>query len=159
MIPVGNSDRSALAVFWGRVGVRTASSLEESNKRFALHEGTVSMIQTKSLDLFAGISVADYAEALKWYEQLIGSPPTFFPHDTEAVWELAEHRYLYIVQQPKNAGHARATLFVGDLDALVEQIALRGLDPATCENFPNGVRKMTYRDADGNEIGFGGGPS
>jgi hypothetical protein len=117
------------------------------------------MIQSKSLDLFAGIPVTDYAEALNWYEQLIGSPPAFFPHDTEAVWEVAEHRYLYIVQQPANAGFARIMLFVSDLDLLVEQIARRGLDPATRENYPNGVRKITYRDADGNEIGFGGGPN
>jgi hypothetical protein len=47
------------------------------------------MIQTKSLDLFAGIPVTDYAAALKWYERLLGSPPTFFPHDKEAMWELA----------------------------------------------------------------------
>jgi hypothetical protein len=67
------------------------------------------MMQTTKLDLFAGIPVADYAAALKWYERLLGSPPTFFPHDTEAVWELAEH-----------------------------------------------VRKITYRDPDGNEIGYGG---
>jgi hypothetical protein len=56
------------------------------------------MIQAKSLDLFAGIPVADYAAALKWYAQLLGSSPTFFPHDKEAVWELAEHRNLYVVQ-------------------------------------------------------------
>ena len=123
-----------------------------------LNEGTVSMIETKSLDLFAGVPVADYARALKWYEQLLGSPPAFFPHDTEAVWEVAEHRYLYIVQQAEDAGHARLTLFVGDLDALIEQIADRGLEPAKRENYSNGVRKITYRDADGNEIGFGGGP-
>jgi hypothetical protein len=117
------------------------------------------MIQTTSLDLFAGVPVTDYARALKWYEQLLGSPPAFFPHDTEAVWELAEHRYLYVVQQQENAGHARLTLFVAELDTLVKQIADRGLDPATRENYPNGVRKITYRDADGNEIGFGGGPN
>jgi len=116
------------------------------------------MIQTKSLDLFAGIPVADYAKALKWYERLLGSPPTFFPHDTEAVWELAEHRYLYIVQQPENAGHAMLTLFVGDLDGLVARIADRGLDPAKRETYSNGVCKITYCDADGNEIGFGGAP-
>ena len=56
----------------------------------------ISMIQTKSLDLFAGIPVADYAAALRWYERLLGSPPTFQPHDTEAVWEVAERRYVYI---------------------------------------------------------------
>ncbi len=116
------------------------------------------MLQTATLDLFAGIPVADYAAALKWYERLLGFPPAFFPHDTEAVWELAEHRYLYIVQQPEHAGHARHTLFVGDFDALIAQIAERGLDPAQRETYSNGTRKTTYRDPDGNEIGFGGAP-
>ena len=116
------------------------------------------MIPTTSLDLFAGIPVADYAEALKWYERLLGSSPTFFPHDTEAVWELAEHRYLYIVQQHENAGHARHTLFVDNFDAIIAQITERGLAPALQETYSNGVRKTTYRDPDGNEIGFGGAP-
>ena len=123
-----------------------------------LDEGIRNMIQTKSLDLFAGIPVADYAAAREWYQRLLGSPPTLFPHDTEAVWEVAEHRYMYIVQQPEHAGHAMHTLFVEGLDALVEQIANRGLDPAKRETYPNGVRKTTYRDPDGNEIGFGGAP-
>ena len=50
------------------------------------------------------------------------------------------------------------TRFVEDLDTLVVQIAGRGLDPAEQETYSNGVRKTTYRDADGNEIGFGGAP-
>ena len=116
------------------------------------------MIPATTLDLFAGIPVADYAAALKWYERLLGGPPSFFPTDTEAVWELAEHRYLYIVQQPEHAGHARHTLFVDDLEAVVAPIAARGLEPAQRETYANGVRKTTYRDADGNEIGFGGAP-
>ncbi len=116
------------------------------------------MLQTTALDLFAGIPVADFAAALHWYERLLGFPPTFFPNDTEAVWELAEHRYVYVVQQPENAGYARHTLFVDDLDALVAQIAERGLDPATREPYANGVCKITYRDPDGNEIGHGGVP-
>jgi len=117
------------------------------------------MVQTKSLDLFAGVPVADYAKAVKWYEQLLGFPPAFFPNDTEAVWKLAEHRYLYIVQQLENVGHARLTLFVDNLDEIAEHIDARGLRPAKREDYPNGVRKFTYRDADGNETGFGGGPN
>jgi hypothetical protein len=31
----------------------------------------------------------------------------------------------------------------------------RGLAPATQETYPNGVRKTTYIDPEGNEIGFG----
>jgi hypothetical protein len=60
------------------------------------------------------------------------------------------------VQQPENAGHARLTLFVGDLEALVAQIADRGLEPAKRETYADGVSKITYRDADGNEIRFAG---
>ncbi len=111
-----------------------------------------------ALDLFAGIPVNDYAAALAWYQRLFGSPPTFFPSDTEAVWELAEHRFVYIVQQPEHAGHAMHTIIVDDLDALVAKIADRGLEPTKRETYANGMRKITYRDPDGNEIGFGGVP-
>ena len=108
--------------------------------------------------LFAGIPVNDYAAALAWYERLLGSPPSSFPHDTEAVWELAEHRLVYIVQRPEHAGHAMHTIMVDDLDSQVAGIAQRGLEPTQRETYPNGVRKITYVDPDGNEIGFGGVP-
>jgi hypothetical protein len=78
------------------------------------------------------------------------------PSAKEAVWELAEHRSLFIEERPEHAGHAMHTIFVDDLDALVEGIANRGIEPAEQETYSNGVRKATYRDADGNEIGFGG---
>lgn len=108
------------------------------------------------LDLFAGIYVSDYAAAKDWYVRLLGSEPAFLPHDTEAVWELAEHRYVYINENGKHAGHSAQTIFVGDLDSWVAQIAERGIEPAERETYPNDVRKVTFRDPDGNEIGFGG---
>ena len=72
-----------------------------------------------AVDLFAGIPVGDYERALAWYQRLLGSGPSFLPNATEAVWELAEHRFVFIEVRPEHA---------------------------------------TYRDPDGNEIGFGGGP-
>lgn len=111
-----------------------------------------------TVDLFAGIPVTDLAAALGWYEKLLGSAPSFFPNDVEAVWDVAEHRYLYIELLPEHAGHARHTLFVEDLDAVVAGITDRGLEPANRETYDNGVRKITYRDPDGNEIGYGGAP-
>jgi predicted enzyme related to lactoylglutathione lyase len=109
-----------------------------------------------AIDLFAGIAVRDYAAAVAWYERLFGSPPSFLPTETEAVWELGEHRYVFIEQRPDNAGHARHLLFVDDLDARIAKVAERGLEPAERETLANGVRKITYRDLDGNEFGFGG---
>jgi predicted enzyme related to lactoylglutathione lyase len=108
--------------------------------------------------LFAGIPVSDFAAALPWYERLFGGPPSMFPHDTEAVWELADHRSVYIVQRPEHAGHALHTIIVHDLDTRVAEIAQRGLEPVTRDAYPDGVRKITYADPDGNEIGFGGVP-
>lgn len=45
-----------------------------------------------SVDLFAGISVSNRTAVLPWHERFWGDEPAFFPHDTEAVWEVAEHR-------------------------------------------------------------------
>jgi catechol 2,3-dioxygenase-like lactoylglutathione lyase family enzyme len=109
-------------------------------------------------DLFAGIPVRDYQVAAAWYERLLGGPPSFLPNDTEAVWELAENRYLYIDVRPEHAGHAMHTVFLSDFDDRLAQIAQRGLEPAEIETYENGVRKAVFHDPDGNEIGLGGGP-
>jgi hypothetical protein len=50
------------------------------------------------------------------------------------------------------------TIFVEDLDALVAQIADRGVEPSNPETYSTGVRKVTYHDPDGNEMGFGAAP-
>jgi predicted enzyme related to lactoylglutathione lyase len=116
------------------------------------------MLHTTKLDLYAGIPVADYTVAVAWYQQLLGSPPTSIPYDTEAVWEIAEHRYLYLWQQSEHTGHAVHLLFVDDLDDLMAQIAKRGLEPAVRETYSNGIQRAAYRDTDGNEIVFCGSP-
>ncbi|GAA4824412.1 VOC family protein [Nocardioides caeni] len=110
------------------------------------------------VELFAGVCVRDYAQALPWYEALLGGPPTFRAHDTEAVWELAPHRWLVVEQRPERAGHATQTVFVDDLDARVAAASERGVEPADQETYGDGVRKVIFRDTDGNEIGFGGNP-
>jgi hypothetical protein len=51
------------------------------------------------------------------------------------------------------------TVFVADFDVRLSHIAERGLEPAERETYTYGVRKATFRDPDGNEIGFGGAPA
>jgi Glyoxalase/Bleomycin resistance protein/Dioxygenase superfamily len=107
------------------------------------------------LHLFAGLRVRDFHAARAWYEQLLGEP-TFFPHATEAVWTVAEDRSIYIVEHAHGAGCGVVTIFLDDLDAHISAIAARGLEPEATETYANGVRKVLYRDPDGNELGFGG---
>ncbi|WP_067669429.1 VOC family protein [Nocardia miyunensis] len=108
-----------------------------------------------ALYLFAGIPVADFTAALTWYEKLLGAPPDSFPQEAEAVWQLAQERLIYIIQRPEHAGHGMLTVIVDDLDERVDAASLRGVEPAKSETYDNGVRKITYSDPDGNEIGFG----
>jgi hypothetical protein len=103
--------------------------------------------------LFAGLPVSRYQ-----YKRLMGSEPAFLPNATEAVWELAGHRYLYIAELPERAGRALLTVFVDDLDDGVGSIRARGIQPAARETYGNGLRKVIYRDPGSNEIGFGGAP-
>lgn len=111
-----------------------------------------------ALYLFAGIPVSDYAAGLAWYETLMGQPPAFIPNNHEAVWELAEHRYFYIELRPEFAGHAMVTVLVERLDERLAEMAQRGLEPFRREDYDNGVRKIIFRDPEGNEIGFGDSP-
>jgi hypothetical protein len=107
--------------------------------------------------LFAGVRIADFEAALPWYERLLGGPPSFRAHETEVVWELAEHASVFIHEGPEPGG-AEHTILVDDLDARVAEIAGRGIEPDRRETYSNGVRKAIYRDVDGNEISFGGTP-
>lgn len=114
------------------------------------------VISSRRLDLFAGVAVSDFSTALPWYGKLFGGPPSFLAHDTEAVWELAPRRYVYIVETQSGAGHARATIFLSHLDLFLSRARRRGVEPHALEWYPNRVRKVTFRDADGNELAFGG---
>lgn len=111
-----------------------------------------------SVNLFAGARVRNFATARAWYEQLLGEV-AFLAHDTEAVWMLADHRFVYVVEDADRAGGAAITIFTDDLEDTVAEIASRGLAPTERETYSNGVRKIIYRDPDGNEIGFGGPPA
>ncbi len=47
----------------------------------------------------------------------------------------------------------------GRATARLSGIAARGLTAARRETYANGIRKATFHDPDGNEIGFGGAPA
>lgn len=108
------------------------------------------------VDLFAGFPVADYQPALQWYRQLLGSEPSFYPNDREAVWEVGEHCFVYFEVLPDTAGGSLSMVMVDDLDARVDAIAARGIDPTRVERYEGAMRKIVYTDPDGNEISFGG---
>ena len=77
--------------------------------------------------LFAGTAVTDFAEARAWYERLMGRPPDMLPHDAEAVWQVTDTGWIYIVADADRAGRGLLTLMVDDLDTRMTGIADRGI--------------------------------
>lgn len=84
-----------------------------------------------AVGIFAGIAVSDFARALEWYRRLLGTEPAFFPNDVEAVWQLAEDRYVYIIRDPERAGGAVGMIWVDDPVAEVARIAARDSSRST----------------------------
>ena len=92
---------------------------------------------------------------MPWYKRLLGSEPTFFPNDVEAVWQLAEDRYVYIIQDIDRAGGAVSMIWFDDPVTEVARIADQGIEPDDVEQHDQ-VRKYVFHDTDGNETGIGG---
>ncbi len=108
-----------------------------------------------AVGIFAGIPVRDYEQAVDWYRRLLGADPTFYPNEFEAVWQLAEDRYVYIIEDRGRAGGAVSMIWVDDPVAEVVGIAERGLEPTDIEKHDQ-VWKYVFHDIDGNETGIGG---
>jgi catechol 2,3-dioxygenase-like lactoylglutathione lyase family enzyme len=113
----------------------------------------------RGTDVFAGIPVSDLQVSLEWYRRLFGCAPSFFPNAREAVWAIGKRRWIYIIVEPERAGGSIQTIMCDGLEDAVAEIAARGLHFDKDEAPDAGVRKVTYRDPDGNEIGVGRIPS
>ena len=108
------------------------------------------------VDLFAGFPVTEYERSLQWYRQLLGSEPSFYPNEREAVWQMDAHRFVYFEVLPERAGGSLSMIMAEDIDKTVAEISARGLEPLRVERYEEGMRKVVYQDPDGNELSFGG---
>jgi len=118
-------------------------------------EGMITVDIYKKLSKETGIPVNDFQSALEWYKRLLGAEPAFFPNDTEAVWQLAEDRYVYIIEDADRAGGAVSMIWVDDPISEVARIADQGVEPVDVEKHDQ-VWKYVFHDSDGNETGIGG---
>jgi hypothetical protein len=102
--------------------------------------------------LFAGVPVRDFDAARTWYSAFFDRPPDVVPHEREVMWRCAEPAWLYVVHDERRAGNALVALLVADLDAAVAELAGRGLTGGPAVPQGEGARKVSFTDADGNEI-------
>jgi catechol 2,3-dioxygenase-like lactoylglutathione lyase family enzyme len=101
---------------------------------------------------FTGVPVSDLRRGRDFFERLFGSPPDVLVNENEVMWQVADAAWLYVVVDPARAGHALAALSVPDLDAALEDLASRDIEPAIVEQPGPAARKATLRDPDGNSV-------
>ena len=102
--------------------------------------------------LFAGVAVADYESALAWYKRFFGRSPDVPVSENEAMWQVAETGWIYVVDDANHAGNALLTLHVDNLENHVAELRERGLETAAIETAPGLYRKAVITDPDGNMI-------
>lgn len=105
--------------------------------------------------LFGGVPVRDIAAAREWYQGFYGRPPDMVPNEREVCWQLTEGGWVYVVADAERVGNGLLTLLVDDLDAELEQLAERGIEPTSIDEIPGAVRKGEFVDPDGNRITLG----
>ncbi len=78
--------------------------------------------------MFAGVAVADYEQALVLHERLFGRSPNVIVAKNEAMWQLTETGWIYIVGDASSAGSALLTILVNNLEDHVADLEGRGLE-------------------------------
>jgi predicted enzyme related to lactoylglutathione lyase len=104
---------------------------------------------------FAGIGMDDYDLALAWYTRFFGRSPDVIVTEHEAMWQVAENGWIYVVGDASRAGKALLTLLVDDLEEQVAGLGQRGLETSAIETVPGLYRKAAMTDPEGNMISLG----
>jgi predicted enzyme related to lactoylglutathione lyase len=100
------------------------------------------------------LPVGDFDAAVAWYESVFGRAPDRRPMNGCAEWQLAQSGGVQVYRSDAGAGATTAIIGVDDVDALVGQLAGRGL---TLEpfNVPSGQYRLALiQDPAGNTITF-----
>ena len=101
--------------------------------------------------VFTGVPVKNLDAGRDFFERLFGRPADVEVAADEVMWRVAETAWLYVVVDVARAGAGLVALSVADLDATLDELALRGIRPDRMEEVGGG-RKATCFDPDGNTV-------
>src|SRR5258708_23153602 len=105
--------------------------------------------------VFAGIAGADYDSALAWYKRFFGRSPDVIVTEHEAMWQVADTGWIYVVGDTNRAGKALLTFLVDDLEDHVAKLGERGLQTSAIQTVPGLYPQAVITDPEGNMISFG----
>jgi predicted enzyme related to lactoylglutathione lyase len=106
----------------------------------------------KITDVLAVQIVRDHDEAVAWYASLFGREPDRRPMDPSAEWDLGPGAGVQVYLDPDHAGGHTMIIAVDDVQAVLGELAGRGIDG---ESFvvPSGqYRLCQLHDPSGNVV-------
>jgi hypothetical protein len=104
--------------------------------------------------LFAAISITDLGKSEAWYERVIGRPADVIPNEHEVMWRIVNAGWMYVVVDAARAGHSMVTMSVPDLQAMIGELAERGIEASPIETVGDAGLKTRIVDPDGNTLSF-----
>jgi hypothetical protein len=111
------------------------------------------MAESNLTSVVGVLPVADYAQAVKWYQNWIGRAPDVEPMEGIAEWQLAENAWIQVAADPESAGRATVVVGVKDIDA--QRSACAAVDVAVGDVSDYGFIKTAEAvDPAGNKVLF-----
>jgi glyoxylase I family protein len=107
--------------------------------------------------VLAVVPVSDVQSSRHWYESLFGRPADNHPMPNLVEWQVVPAGWVQVFTDAERAGSALLNFAVDNLEAHVDELKQRGLEPEEIAEANKGVRLSTITDPDGNTIRLIGG--
>jgi glyoxylase I family protein len=122
----------------------------------------LSSVQNKGEDMtiehvMAVVPVTDLDRSRRWYEKLFGRAADNNPMPTLVEWQIVPGGWVQVFDDDQRAGSTAVNVAVRDLEAHIEDLRRRGLEPGEIIEANKGVRLSALTDPDGNTVTLIGG--
>lgn len=107
--------------------------------------------------VLAAVPVSDLDRSRHWYESLFGREPDNNPMPTLVEWQVVSGGWVQVFVNEQCAGSSFVNFAVQDLEAHIDELNQRGLEPGEITNADKGVRLSALTDPDGNTVTLIGG--
>ena len=107
--------------------------------------------------VLAAVPVTDLDSSRRWYELLFGRPADNNPMSTLVEWQVVPGGWVQVFADQRRAGSTAVNFAVQDLDAHIDDLKQRGLEPGEIVVANKGVRLSALTDPEGNTVTLIGG--
>jgi glyoxylase I family protein len=107
--------------------------------------------------VLAVVPATDVARSQTWYEALFGRAADNHPMPNLVEWQVVPGGWVQVFADDQHAGSTVVNFAVQDLDAHIDELRQRGLEPDEVVEANKGVRLSPLIDPDGNKVWLIGG--